>query len=111
MPSRGAERLRTCAAALLGALVLCACNSDPQVDYNWNVRPILSQNCFRCHGLATSTRKAGLRLDIAASAYGRLPQDQDTRAIVPGRPEESEVIGRLPPPDPADRMPPRDSHK
>jgi hypothetical protein len=81
------------------------------IDYNWDVRPILSQNCFRCHGLATSTRKAGLRLDIADSAYGRLPEDPDKRAIVPGRPEESELIRRITSSDPDERMPPKESHK
>src|SRR5689334_11949189 len=117
---------RFAAIAACHAVLLASCGSHyvppPEVaraagalpktiDYNWNVRPILSQNCFRCHGLATSTRKAGLRLDIAASAYGRLPEDPDKRAIVPGRPEESEVIRRITSTDPDERMPPRESHK
>src|SRR5262245_47102551 len=72
-----------------------AASLPAEIDYNWDVRPILSQNCFRCHGLAASTRKAGLRLDLAENAYGKLPEDPDKRAIVPGHPEESELIRRI----------------
>ena len=114
------------AIATSGALLLSACGSHykapdaviaasktlPEtIDYNWDVRPILSQNCFRCHGLATSTRKAGLRLDIAESAYAKLPEEPDKRAVVPGRPEESELVRRITSVDPDERMPPKDSHK
>jgi len=81
------------------------------IDYNWHVRPILSQNCFRCHGLATSTRKAGLRLDLAESAYDKVPEDQDKRAIVPGKPGESELIRRITSADVDERMPPKETHK
>ncbi|HEV7715148.1 MAG TPA: DUF1549 domain-containing protein, partial [Steroidobacteraceae bacterium] len=113
-------------AAAAGALALVGCGShyDPpaevakalaavpeQVDYNWHVRPILSQNCFRCHGLATSTRKAGLRLDVADSAYGELPESPGKHAIVPGRPGESELIRRITATDPDERMPPKEAHK
>ena len=82
-----------------------------KIDYNWDVRPILSQNCFRCHGLAASTRKAGLRLDVAESAYGKLPEEPDKRAIVPGRPEESELVRRITSTDVDERMPPKEAHK
>ncbi len=114
------------ANAPLLALFLSACGSHyvpppevaraikslpPKVDYNWDVRPILSQNCFLCHGLANSTRKAGLRLDLAESAYGKLPETPDKRAIVPGRPEESELVRRITETNPEERMPPRETHK
>src|SRR5215471_7917658 len=113
-------------AAVCLAVLLASCGSQyvppPEVaeatkalpetiDYNWHVRPILSQNCFRCHGLATSTRKAGLRLDVAENAYGKVPEDPDKRAIVPGRPGESELIQRITSTDPDERMPPKDTHK
>ncbi len=110
----------------LTALLLAACSADyvpppdvakaaasvpASIDYNWDVRPILSQNCFRCHGIATSTRKAGLRLDVADSAYGKIPEDPDKRAVVPGKPGESELIRRVTSTDPDERMPPKDTHK
>ena len=118
--------MRFSVASAAGALALVACGShyDPpaevakalaavpeQVDYNWHVRPILSQNCFRCHGLATSTRKAGLRLDVADSAFGELPESPGKHAIVPGRPGESELIRRITATDPDERMPPKEAHK
>ena len=82
-----------------------------KIDYNWDVRPILSQNCFRCHGNAENTRKAGLRLDIADNAYAKLPQNPRKRAIVPGNPGKSELIKRISSTDPDFRMPPKDQHK
>ena len=68
------------------------------IDYNWDVRPILSDNCFRCHGPDASSRQAGLRLDQKESAYAQ--------AVTPGKPEESELIRRITSPDPSYRMPP-----
>lgn len=72
--------------------------SAAPLDYNWDVRPILSENCFRCHGPDAKSRQAGLRLDDKSSAY--------TQAIVPGKPEESELIKRITSNDPSYRMPP-----
>src|SRR5437870_5370946 len=51
-----------------------------KVDYNWDVKPILSDNCFRCHGPDANARQAGLRLDIPETAYG---------VIARGKPNES----------------------
>ena len=69
-----------------------------RIDYNWQVRPVLSDNCYRCHGPDAKARQAGLRLDDKASAYGQ--------AITPGKPYESELIRRITSQDPAYRMPP-----
>src|SRR6267142_2353914 len=55
-----------------------------RIDYNWQVRPILSDNCFRCHGPDAKSRQAGLRLDQKEAAYAQ--------AITPGKPEESELF-------------------
>ena len=74
-----------------------------KVDYNFEVRPILSDNCFRCHGPDAKSRQAGLRLDQAESAYAQ--------AIVPGKPDESQLIARVSSPDPSFRMPPASLHK
>ncbi len=69
-----------------------------RVDYNWQVRPILSDNCYRCHGPDAKSRQAGLRLDQQESAY--------EQALVPGKPEESEMIRRITSKDASYRMPP-----
>jgi hypothetical protein len=58
-------------------------------DWNWDVRPILSQNCFACHG--QGIQKAGLRLDLQKSAYDPIPDDKNKRAIVPGNLRKSEL--------------------
>ncbi len=78
-------------------------------DWNWDVRPILSQNCFSCHGQAT--QKAGLRLDVQEAAYGPIPEDKNKRAIVPGNPRRSELYRRIASADPDYRMPPKEAHK
>jgi hypothetical protein len=78
-------------------------------DWNWDVRPILSQNCFSCRGQAT--QKAGLRLDIQKAAYDPIPEDKSKRAIVPGSPGRSELYRRISSTDAKYRMPPKDAHK
>ena len=77
------------------------------VDYNQDVRPILSQNCFACHGPDPHDRKAKLRLDTQEGAFKSLKGNPP--AIVPGKPDESEFIFRIN--DDSDPMPPEKSHK
>jgi hypothetical protein len=77
-----------------------------KVDFNKDVRPILSHTCFRCHGTDESSRKAKLRLDLREEA---LRQRKDIIPIVPGKPEKSEVWRRITTQDPNDQMPPPDS--
>jgi hypothetical protein len=72
------------------------------VDYNDEVRPILSENCFYCHGPDGNKRKAKLRLDVRADALAK-------QAFVPGDPAASELIKRLDSKDSDEVMPPPDS--
>ena len=59
------------------------------VSYNFHIRPILSDKCFKCHGPDAKQRQAGFRLDIADSAYLPLKETKGAFAIVPGKPEQS----------------------
>ncbi len=83
--------------------------STPPVNYARDVRPILSDNCFACHGPDNHKRKAGLRLDTKEGAFTKL--ESGSTAVVPGKPDESELIDRINNPDPDLRMPPAKSGK
>ncbi len=80
------------------------------VSYNFHIRPILSDKCFKCHGPDGGHRQAGLRLDIADSAYAPLKETRGAFAIVPGEPEESELYKRISSTDSSYIMPTPDSH-
>lgn len=75
-----------------------------QIEFNRDVRPILSDNCFYCHGPDKNHREADLRLDLRDEAI-------TAKAIVPGKTSESELIARIVTDDEDDLMPPPDSHK
>ncbi len=77
------------------------------VDFNRTIRPILSSICFKCHGPDQEERKAGLRLDLRESALQKL--ESGNRAIVPGKPDDSELVRRILSTDDGERMPPRNS--
>ena len=125
MVKRGPALIVAMGGAAVALLGLAACQNYGQpkttasaaeaipdkVDYNWDVRPILSQNCFQCHGNDPKNRKAGLRLDKAEASYGKLPEDPGKRAIVPGNPKRSELFKRITSTDSDYRMPPREAHK
>jgi hypothetical protein len=81
-----------------------------QVSYNFHIRPILSDKCFACHGPDANKRKAGLRLDIEDSALSPLKETKGAFAIVPGKPEASELIKRISSTDPSYQMPSPESH-
>ncbi|HEX6181513.1 MAG TPA: DUF1549 domain-containing protein, partial [Chitinophagaceae bacterium] len=80
------------------------------VSYNFHIRPILSDKCFKCHGPDANKRQAGLRLDIADSAFRPLRETKGAFALVPGKPEESELLRRISSTDPDYQMPTPDSH-
>ncbi|EDY21737.1 protein of unknown function DUF1549 [Chthoniobacter flavus Ellin428] len=93
------------------ATVASAAESTPdnKVHFNRDIRPIFSDTCFHCHGFDPKGRKAGLRLDIREDALKKT--DNDVYPIVPGKPDESEIIERLFSTDPDDIMPPPKAHK
>lgn len=117
--------MRTLKQIILGALLLgvgiylsvkfCSASraAEPRpgasVDFNRNVRPLLSENCFACHGPDPEKRKSGLRLDIRDQAIKATKSR--AVAIVPGHPEQSEMIKRLTSDDPDEKMPPAKAHK
>ena len=78
------------------------------VDFARDIRPLLSDNCFACHGPDAKQRKADLRLD---TREGALAYIDGTSAVVPGKPSESELIRRVTTDDEDDLMPPPDSGK
>lgn len=78
------------------------------VEFNRDVRPILSDRCFACHGPDGKQRQAELRLDTEVGLLG----DADTPGVVsPGDPEDSELLLRMTSEDESERMPPLSSHK
>jgi hypothetical protein len=79
------------------------------VNFNRDVRPILSDNCFQCHGPDEKQRKGGLRLDLAEDS--RKPAKSGAAAIVPGKPDASEMLQRIAAADPDDAMPPAKTGK
>ncbi len=96
-------------ALVLGAvLAVSAVAAKPKapfpLDFNRDIRPILSENCFYCHGSDGAKRKAKLRLDVREGPL-------DKGVIVPGKPDESEVIKRIFSSNPEEQMPPPDSNR
>ncbi len=78
--------------------------ADNTIKFNRDIRPILSENCFACHGHDKNQRKADLRLDLREVAV-------EKGAIVPGKPTESKLVERIFAEDEDDRMPPVKTHK
>ncbi len=83
--------------------------SAPAVDFNRQILPLLSENCFACHGPDASQRKAKLRLDTKEGAFAELRSGG--HAIVPGKSSESKMIEKVTAADPKDRMPPAKTGK
>src|SRR4051812_49635625 len=97
--------MRSTAVVLLSVLAARAEAAAPRkIQFNRDIRPILSENCFFCHGPDKNKRKSGLRLDVREAAL-------EDGAIVPGKPGESELVARLTAKDPDDLMPPLTTHK
>src|SRR6266496_2751792 len=91
------------------AVVLLVCGppafgAEKNIDFNRDIRPILSDHCYACHGPDENKRKAGLRLDRPEEALKTLKSGN--RAIVPGDTEQSTLVQRLTSRDPDEVMPP-----
>ncbi len=80
------------------------------VEFNRDIRPILSDNCFFCHGPDKNKRQADLRIDTEAGLASKVG-DSDRRPVVPGKPNDSELFRRIISSDPEQKMPPPDSAK
>ncbi len=80
------------------------------ISYNFQVRPIFSDKCYKCHGPDARQRQAGLRLDIESEAYKALQEHPRAHAIVPGKPDLSELFVRINTKDTSIQMPPPSSN-
>src|SRR5580765_5914141 len=98
--------LRTLSALLIFWTIALA--QDKPVDFQREIRPLLSDNCFQCHGPDKDTRMMDLRLDTKEGAFEKRTAGAP---IVPGKPEESLIYQRITADKPARRMPPVSSHK
>ena len=96
------------ASALAYVLVATVAMAAEPLGYNRDVRPILSDKWFKCHGPHAAARKAKLRLDLREDALRE--HGSGGTPIVPGKPDQSELVLRIEAKDPDDRMPPLDSH-
>ena len=105
-----------CAASLSLALGSAACRASAppiagvpdRVDFNFHVKPLLSDRCFKCHGPDEQQRKGGLRLDLKDAAFATL--ESGHRAIVAGSTSKSELVRRITSTDPKVMMPAPESH-
>ncbi|WP_146850586.1 PSD1 and planctomycete cytochrome C domain-containing protein, partial [Brevifollis gellanilyticus] len=97
--------LRSLVLSLLSLPALVA--AVEPVSFNRDIRPIMSDTCFHCHGFDPKSREAGLRLDVREDAIKET--SEGTIGIVPGDPDKSAIIQRLF--DDEDPMPPKKSHK
>src|SRR4051812_31678831 len=93
---------------IAGLLASATVFAEEKVSFNQHIRPILSGNCFACHGADAGHRKAKLRLDLAE---GALAEHDGVRAVVPGSLEKSELWQRITSTHEDEVMPPPESHK
>jgi len=99
------------ATAVLSALGSCVVTvaGAADISFNRDIRPILAENCFSCHGPDSSGRKAGLRLDTEAGLFEK--RKDDPAPVVRGKADQSELFKRLLSKDKDEVMPPPESHK
>jgi hypothetical protein len=90
------------------ALLTATASAAGRLDFNRDIRPILSDNCFACHGFDAKKRKADLRLDVPEGAFTAI---DGVFPIKPGDPELSSIIQRIVSKDEDEVMPPPEAHK
>ena len=104
---------------LLFSLILFSCNQNSsydsdllpsRVDFNFHIKPIISDRCFKCHGPDDRVREADLRLHTQEGLYAALASDPSGHVIVPGDASNSEIIRRITSDDPDTKMPPEHSN-
>ena len=83
--------------------------SSAKLSFNQTIQPILSENCYACHGPDPGARKAGLRLDRGEFAFA--PHEKFGPAIVRGHPDKSPLVRRIESNNPKERMPPPEAHR
>ncbi|PYU37958.1 MAG: hypothetical protein DMG54_31875, partial [Acidobacteria bacterium] len=86
-----------------------ASKEQTKLSFNETIQPILSENCYACHGPDPGARKAKLRLDRAEFAF--VPHDKFGPAIIAGQPDKSPLVRKIEAKNPKDRMPPPEAHK
>jgi hypothetical protein len=106
----GGPPLMRCLPCLCLILMPCVAVAQPlpeRIEFNRDVRPILADNCFQCHGPDAGQRKAELRLDTKEGLFG----GKDTKPVVSGKPDESELLLRILSDSGTEKMPPPKSGK
>ncbi|MEX0322713.1 MAG: DUF1553 domain-containing protein [Puniceicoccaceae bacterium] len=98
-----------CSVLVAGGLLHLSLSAESPIEFNRDIRPILSDNCYLCHGPDKSTREANLRLDIEDGLSADLGNGR--QAVVAGNPAGSELINRIFATDADEVMPPPSSHK
>ncbi|MEM7659293.1 MAG: DUF1549 domain-containing protein, partial [Bacteroidota bacterium] len=101
--------LSNCSTPLPSEVEIAYADLPETVDFNFHIRPLLSDRCFHCHGPDEASRSAGLRLDQADAAFGALPES-DGHAFVEGNLRKSAAWQRIVSDDPEYQMPPPESH-
>src|ERR1700712_3085116 len=104
MPASNQRRFSIAIIIATGLAFVHTASAEQLVDFNRDIRPILSNKCFACHGPDDAKREAGLRLDDAKIATNKL--ESGAIAIVARKPEASELIRRVTSTDDDERMPP-----
>ena len=105
MPSNGMYRVSQNLLSVIATLLLVSRSAAVEApDFLREVRPILSSHCFKCHGPDDSARKGGLRLDVRDAAIKQAKSGE--LAVVPGKPDKSQLITRIFSKNPDELMPP-----
>ena len=86
--------LQACSGRLPVEVAVAYDKLPPSIDFNFQVRPILSGRCFKCHGPDGNARQGDLRLDLEERAFSKL-RDKEGFPIVPGKPGKSMMIERI----------------